>query len=120
MENTEFKNENSQNVSTNISNNKQVALPNATGVLVLGIISVSIFWCYGLFSVVLGIIALVLSKKAGALYNENPKNYTESSYKNMKAGRICAIIGLSCGALFIILYALIFSAAMLGNMPFYF
>ncbi|MFO8234390.1 MAG: CCC motif membrane protein [Bacteroidales bacterium] len=79
-------------------------LPNSTAVLVLGIVSiVAVFCSYGLFGIVLGILGLVLSGKPINLYTENPEAYTESSYKNLKAGRICSIIGLSLGGLFILL-----------------
>lgn len=79
-------------------------LPNSTAVLVLGIISIaSVFCSYGLFGIVLGILGLVLSGNPLSLYSENPEAYTESSYKNLKAGRICSIIGLSLGGLFILL-----------------
>lgn len=81
----------------------QQALPNATAVLVLGILSIITCCCfYGLPSLILGIIALVLSKKDMALYIANVGAYTEGSYKNLKAGRVCAIIGLVFSALIII------------------
>lgn len=81
----------------------QQALPNATAVLVLGILSIVTCCCfYGLISLVLAIIAIVLSKKDIALYLSNVGMYTESSYKNLKAGRVCAIIGLVFSAIIII------------------
>ena len=70
---------------------------------------------YGLFGVALGIIALVLSGKAKALYNENPDNYTISSYKNMNAGRICGLIGTILSSLvlvFWIIYFIVIGAAL--------
>lgn len=93
----------------------QVTLPNSTGVLVMGIVSIATCWCYGIPGITLGIISLVLSGKARRLYKENPSLYTVGSYKNMKAGSICAIIGLSLSALyfiFIILYLLILGVAL--------
>ena len=92
----------------------QQPLPNATAVLVLGILSIAICWCYGLFGLAMGIIALVLSNKARALYNENPEQYTTGSFKNMSAGRICAIIGTILSSLyvaFVIIYVVIIGAA---------
>lgn len=83
------------------------ALPNSTAVLVLGIISIVTCACYGIAGLVTGIIALILSANARKLYEENPEDYTDSSYKNMSAGRTCAIIGVSLSALyflFIVLY----------------
>lgn len=75
------------------------ALPNATAVLVLGILSIVTCVAYGVIGLVLGIIALVLSKKDKDLYMTNPTAYA-ASYKNSKAGKVCAIIGVSLSALF--------------------
>ena len=80
-------------------------LPNATTVLVLGIISIPTSFCYGIIGIILGIIALVMAKSDLKLHQENPEAYT--GYENLSAGRICAIIGLSIGSLvflFFILY----------------
>lgn len=93
----------------------QQTLPNSTAVLVLGILSIAICWCYGLFGITMGIIALVLSGKAKALYASNPDLYTIGSYKNMNAGRICAIIGTILSSIYlavIIIYLLIVGAAL--------
>lgn len=79
----------------------ELTLPNATAVLVLGILSIITCFCYGFFGLVFSIIALVLASKDNALYVANPKKYTLSSYNNLKAGRVCAIIGLSVSALFL-------------------
>ena len=88
-------------------------LPNATGVLVLGILSiVPGCFCYGLVGIILGIIALSLASKAGELYKQNPAAYSLSSYNNMKAGKVCAIVGLSLSALYLIV--IIFYIAMYG------
>lgn len=84
--------------------NQPQQLPNSTAVLVLGIVSiVAIFCTYGILGVALGIIGLVLAGKPMKMYEDNPEAYTESSYKNLKAGRICSIIGVSLGGLFILL-----------------
>ena len=82
----------------------QQALPNATSVLVLGILSIVTCCCYGVVGLILGIIALVLSKKDKALYNLNPSAYTDGSFKNLNAGRICAIIGLVLNILYLLFY----------------
>jgi hypothetical protein len=79
-----------------------VPVPNSTAVLVLGIISIATCWCYGIIGLILSIIALVLSGSGKKAYLENPGKYTPGSYSNLKAGRICAIIGLSVSALYII------------------
>jgi M penetrans paralogue family 26 len=90
----------------------QAQLPNATAVLVLGILSIVI--CF-----ICGIIALVMANKDMALYKNNPGLYTEASYNNIKAGRICAIIGIALQAVAIIVYILIIavfvSAASAGS-----
>jgi hypothetical protein len=76
-------------------NEPQVALPNATVVLVLGIISIVGCCCsYGTVGIICGIIALVLAKSANDLYLSDPQRYTQSSYQNVKTGRTCAWIGL--------------------------
>jgi hypothetical protein len=97
----------------------QQPLPNATGVLVLGIISIVGCFCYGVIGLICGIIALVLSGKANTLYTANPTLYTEASYKNLKAGKICAIIGISLSAIFliIIIIEIIFIGTMFSSMP---
>ncbi|HOW24912.1 MAG TPA: CCC motif membrane protein [Bacteroidales bacterium] len=66
-------------------------LPNSTAVLILGILSI-IVCCF--FGLIMAIIALVMAGKGKALYEANPGKFTESSYNNMKAGKICAIVGL--------------------------
>lgn len=67
-------------------------LEGAGGVLTMGIISIP--FCLGIIGLVLAIITLVKSGKAVALYKSNPNQYTESSYKKIKAGRVCAIVSL--------------------------
>jgi uncharacterized membrane protein len=83
-------------------------LPNATTTLVLGILSIVI--CF-----VCGIIAYVISNKDLAMYKANPELYTESSYKNIKIGRVCSLIGIVLQVVgliaYIFLIAFIFSNA---------
>lgn len=83
-------------------------LPNSTGVLVLGILSIATCFCYGLPGIVMGIIALIMSSSAKKLLDANPDRYSLSSVKNMKAGRVCAIIGLILSALYLILIVVYF------------
>lgn len=78
-------------------------VPNATGVLVLGILSIVFCWCYGLVGVILGVVALILAHTGNKAYITSPSSFSESSYKNLKAGKICAIIGLSISGLIFIL-----------------
>lgn len=93
--------------------NKQ-ELPNATLILVFGIISIVGCCCYGIVGLIFGIITLVMAKKAMAIYNENPEMYL--GYQNVKIGRILAIIGLVLSVLFLIciVIALIFYGGMEG------
>jgi len=109
--------ENSVNgaAASNLNQTVQIPLPNSTGVLVMGIISIALYWCTGIVGITLGIIAIVLGNKAKKLYKENPEKYSLGSYKNLQAGYICAIIGLSLSALyllFIIIYFLVIGAAL--------
>jgi len=74
-----------------------IPLPNASAILMLGIFSIVIACCCPIFSIVglvLGIVALALSPNVIETYTANPGKYTESSYKNVSAGKICAIIGV--------------------------
>ena len=92
----------------------KIDLPNATLVLVLGIISIVGCCCYGIVGVICGIIALVMAKSATALYVSDPKKYTESSYKNMNTGKTCAWIGLILSILSMvssIVFAIIYGVA---------
>ncbi|HSC37584.1 MAG TPA: CCC motif membrane protein [Chitinophagaceae bacterium] len=87
---------------------QQMPLPNATAILVLGIISIVGCICYGIPGLICSIIALVLAKKDLQLYANNPEAYTMASYSNLKSGRICAIIGLSLSALFFLFVIIYF------------
>jgi len=93
----------------NAKNNDQsqkIPLQNSTAVLVLGIFSIVTSWCCGFIAIVglvLGIVALALASKATTIYQENPERYTESSFKNMNAGKICAIIGIVISGVLILI-----------------
>ncbi|MEO6539995.1 MAG: CCC motif membrane protein [Ferruginibacter sp.] len=86
----------------NTSSSQPQNLPNATATLVLGILSIVI--CF-----ICGIIALVISNKDIAMYKANPAQYTLASYNNIKAGRICAIIGLCLQVVGLIFYIAFFA-----------
>lgn len=85
-------------------------LPNATAVLVLGILSIVFGCCTGFIGLILAIIAIVLAQKDFKLYQANPEQYEESSIKNLNAGRITAIIGLVLGILGVLYYIFILSS----------
>jgi hypothetical protein len=99
----------------------QQQLPNSNAVLILGILSL-IFICpyISFIGIVLGIIALVLASRDQSLYSQTPAKYALSSYNNMKAGRVCAIIGLSIATLtFIISVLFIIGIIATASMPFW-
>lgn len=79
---------------------EQQKLPNATTVLILGIVSIVTCCCYGVVGIIIGIIGLNLYKKDNLLYQQNPAIYTD--YNNLKTGRILCIIGIILSILFII------------------
>jgi uncharacterized membrane protein len=73
-------------------------LPNATTVLVLGIVAIlGSCCCNGIVGVICGLIGMNLYKKDNALYQLNSSLY--SDYDNLKVGRILCIIGLIIGIL---------------------
>ena len=75
-------------------------LPNATAVLILGIFSILTCCCYGVISIITGIIGLVLASKDFKLYTENPDLY--SNYSNLKIGKILNIIGIVLGVIYLL------------------
>lgn len=91
--------ENSNNDILN-TNQQLQPLPNSTASLVLGILSIVI--CGP--GLIMGIIGIVLANKDITLYKSNPGFYTEGSYNNLKAGRICSIIGILLSGALILFY----------------
>jgi hypothetical protein len=79
---------------------EQQKLPNATLILVFGILSIVGCCFYGI-GIILAIVALVLASKASKLYAENPDVYT--GFQNVKTGKILAIIGLILSALYLLI-----------------
>ncbi len=78
-------------------------LPNATAVLVLGILSI-VFGCI-FVGLVMGIVGLILSKKGKELHEQNPTGY--SGWGSLNAGRIMSIIGIVLGGLYILYYIVV-------------
>jgi magnesium-transporting ATPase (P-type) len=102
-----------------IYNPSRLDLPNSTAVLVLGILSIVLScWYFSIIGVVLSIIALVLSSKDLTRYYTNPDLFTISSFNNLKAGRVCAIIGLVVAIIFFIFMVLILVGVFV-TMPFW-
>ena len=88
-------------------------LPNSSTVLVLGILSILLCWIYGVLSIILGIVGMVLASSAENEYHARPHLYSESSYRNLRAGKFCSTLGLVLGILsflVIILWMLLFGA----------
>lgn len=82
----------------------KVKLPNSQSALTLGILSIVTLCCCGPFiGPILAIIALVMIPKSIKIYKSNPDIYTHSSFQNLKAARVCAIIGLSLGVIFMLI-----------------
>jgi hypothetical protein len=80
-------------------NRTPLNLPNATSSLVLGILSISMCYCWGPIGLILAIIGLSMGNKATGTYKSNPGAYAAVSYNNANAGKICSIIGLILSAL---------------------
>jgi ABC-type antimicrobial peptide transport system permease subunit len=97
---------------TDLRNTVRPQAPNATAILILGILSI-VLSCLGggIIGLVLGIIGLILTAQSKRMIRASEESYDESSIKNVEAGRICAIVGVCLGGLlmvFWILYVLFF------------
>jgi hypothetical protein len=91
-----------QSSNYNASSSWSENLPDSTAVLVLGILSILGSFCYGIVGLILGIIAIALAGRPERLYKQNPTKYSTSSYSNLKAGRVCGIVGLCISAVVIL------------------
>ncbi len=100
--------------NTNNTGGGTGVLKNANGILALGIISIAVCWLYAIPGLVCGIIALALFKGTKAQYLSDPAKY-EASYKNAKAGYICAIIGTSLSALYFLFIIFIVVGVVSGS-----
>ena len=86
---------------------EQQKLPNATLILVFGIISIVTCCCYGIIGLIFGIVGLILANKATNLYAINPSNY--EGYNNVKLGKTLSVIGIVLNILVIIFFIWIIS-----------
>ena len=79
--------------------------PNATAILVLGILSI-VLSCLGggIVGLVLGIICLILTAQSKRIIRASEESYDESSLKNVEAGRVCGILGVCLGGLLMIFW----------------
>lgn len=87
-------------------------LPNSIAALVLGILSIVTCFCYGIVGLPLGIIAVVLGKKAVRLFESSPEDYR--GIDNARAGVITGIIGIIFNSLYlaVIVFAFLFSISL--------
>lgn len=90
-------------------------LKNDTKIQLLGIFSI-ILGGIGI-GIVLGVIAIFLSKKTLREYHRSPKRYHDTSYGRVTVGRICAIIGIVCSFMMIFFVGMIILYAMGHNPP---
>lgn len=108
------------NMYANTGGNGSMPTPNSQAVLILGILSL-VLCCASVVSTILSIIALVLAASGEREYKLNPQAYTLTSYKNLRTGRTCAIIGLCLSLLAIIwyiVYVVIMGAAAISMLNF--
>ena len=80
---------------------EQQKLPNATLIMVFGIIPIITCCCYGVVGLIFGVVALVLANKAMKLHAENPDMY--EGLQTVKTGRILAIIGIVLNVLYLLM-----------------
>ena len=85
-------------------------LPGAAAVLALGILSLVFV---GLIGLIFAIITVSKAKECTYTYELNPDTYRLSSYKNMRAGRVCGIISMSILATIVFILILV---VIIGNM----
>jgi hypothetical protein len=87
-------------------------VPNADLVLVLGICSIIFCLVYGVVGIACGWIGLHYFGKVRREYESNPTVYTDGSFANAKAGKVCCIVGMSLGALFLLIFAVAITLAL--------
>jgi hypothetical protein len=72
-------------------------------ILVLGVLSIiGCCFYYGAPGITIGIIVLLLANYASKNYMSNPEKFTENSYKNMNAGKVCAMIAIVMSVIYLI------------------
>lgn len=84
------------------------SLPNSFAVLLTGILSVLFSVLYGVPGLLLGIIALLLSRPGKRLRRQSPEGYTSGSWRVIVAGRVFATIGIILSLLIIGILAFAF------------
>lgn len=98
----------------------QMNLPNSNTILVIGILSLFFCWWHilSIIGIVLSIVTLSLARKELILFYSQPNNFTLSSLNNVKAGRVCAIIGLII-SLVVFVFALLMIIGFFTLFPFW-
>ncbi|SHJ86575.1 hypothetical protein SAMN04487911_14711 [Arenibacter nanhaiticus] len=86
---------------------EQQKLPNATLILVFGILSIVSCCCYGIIGLVFGVIGLILANKATKIYAQDPDLFT--GINNIKLGKTLSIIGIVLNVLVAIFFIWIIS-----------
>jgi uncharacterized membrane-anchored protein len=86
----------------------RIPVKNAVATLVLGILSLVGCMFYGVLSFILGIIALAISTQPNKDYAANPSMYDQATYRQLNAGRICAIVALSLSVVIWIILFVVF------------
>lgn len=81
---------NQENESLNI----QKDLPYSTTILILGILSIALSWSWGFPGLIAGWLALKIFRRAEWIYNQNPEQYKLAHFLNLKAGKLCSMIGI--------------------------
>ena len=91
----------------NQSFHPQIPLPNATIILILGIASIVLsVWYLSILGFITSIVTLVMANRDQATFLEHPGRYTVHSYRQIKAGKVLAIIGLVISIFFFALIML--------------
>jgi len=83
-------------------------IPGSGGILAMGILSIVFF--LGLLGPIMGIITLATSGSKVQMYHDFPDRYDEASFRQVKSGRTCAIVGLSLSGFALIIILMIVAA----------
>lgn len=106
-ETNQSNNTNYQQTNNNAYTKQIIKLPNSGAILTLGILSIVTLCCCGpTIGPILAIIAIALSVGVNRELKSKPGYYSSTSIGNFKAGKICAIIGLSIGLIIFLIYFL--------------
>lgn len=90
------------------NSSRREKIPGAGGVLAMGILSIVFF--LGLLGPIMGIITLATSGSKVRDYHDFPDRYDEASFRQVKSGRTCAVVGLSLSGFAILVVLIIVGA----------